>query len=69
MDFVLIDALDQQDSDYDRMLGRCRSNARAHCPLCGRFARFVSGRTVYLGYGSEYRVLVRCATHGEQEVY
>lgn len=69
MDFVLIERVDQQDPEYAKMLDRCRSNARAHCPICGRFARHLGGQWVYLGYGSEYRTTVSCKVDGLQEVY
>lgn len=53
------------EADYRR-----RANSRAHCPRCGRFARWVRGYWAYVGSnGSEYRTVVRCAACGEGEVY
>ncbi|MFA5387334.1 MAG: hypothetical protein WC322_02970 [Candidatus Paceibacterota bacterium] len=57
------------DLEYQQMQAHANSWARAHCPECGRFARVVRGGWVYLGYGSEYRLTVKCAVHGLQDIY
>jgi len=46
-----------------------RNYNQVRCP-CGRFAHFVKAGYVYLGdNGQEWRMTVRCAAHGEMEVY
>ena len=57
------------DDWYSELQDRCYANARAHCPECGRFARVVGGKCVYLGHGSEYRTTVACTVHGSVDIY